>query len=367
MRISLNSFAIFALLGSVPFASIVRSYPTGYIDVVETSKRGISPPKPPPRDPSHNSSPPKSPAGSDPVDDKNRVPSPKGPFGDSNVPSSDSGSSPSPPGSPPRPAAGFRNFAEADLKLPDTVRDALRTKGQQYITDLDAAISKQDVSKKVASMEEKGYQGQGVPGQVPELKIPPKFDPFGEWQINIRSSDWVMDDIVKPGSKTIVKTYEDPSQKAMIISKSYNNVNDPGGALGWTEMVMSNWHSAATSKNAPVSDLKYIIRNNIQKPQNTKTDKNGLVLNTRAAMNKAFEEMEKKTTETLTLDFNTENKVEMQQISILSAQIHVARVLQMLKDYRGEFKDLKITKLHLQHSDNPQSDSQHNIVIELGR
>ncbi|KAH3975906.1 hypothetical protein HBH98_045250 [Parastagonospora nodorum] len=337
MRISLNSIVVAALLGSIPFASVVRSYPTGeYIDIIEVSKRGF--PKPGGRKPS---TPPSNPF-STPFD------------------------TPSPPGKPAGGAAGWRNIANDDLKIEDATQDAMRIKGQELIEDLEKAVSSQSPSKKVNSLDAHGYTGQGDLLEVPALKIPKQSDPFEPWGIGIRSK-WPGDDIKKSGSDaSIVKTYEDPRQKAMIISKSYNKEQDKGGALSWTDMVMSNWHRAATKEAVPVSDLKYIIRNNIQ--MITTTTKSGLKLDTRAAIKGAFTAMNKKTDEPLTLDFNTANKVEMQQIAILSAQTHVARVLQMLKDYRGEFKDLKITKLHLQNGENNKiTDYQYNIIIELGR
>lgn len=239
----------------------------------------------------------------------------------------------------------------------------MRIKGQGYIEGLETAISEKYPSKKPDSMKANGYEGQFKLREVPKLGVQPNKKTYDDF-VDV-SVEWYGDEITKPGSSVIVKTYEDPTQKAMVISNSNNLAEDKGGKLSWSEMVMSNWHNAATRVNAPVSDLKYIIRNQIQTIR-TK-DRNGIELETIPAINGAYTAMAKKTDEMLTLDFQTTNKVELQQVSIMSAQTHVARVLQMLKDYRGEFKDLRITKLHLQHKDYPPADSQYNIIIELGR
>jgi hypothetical protein len=57
----------------------------------------------------------------------------------------------------------------------------------------------------------------------------------------------------------------------------------------------------------------------------------------------------------------------VQHIQILSAQTHVARVIQMLQDYRIELGNLKIVKLHLMTAENSDIDYQWTIIIELDR
>jgi hypothetical protein len=151
----------------------------------------------------------------------------------------------------------------------------------------------------------------------------------------------------------------------VIISKSYNQKQDKGGKLSWSAIVMDNMEKGAAAAKTSVSDTRYIIRNNIQ-PHQTKAS-GGEILDTIPAIQGAFAAKGAETTKTLTLNMKTTDKVELQQVSILSAQTHVARVLQMLKDYRRQFGDLTITKLHLQHRDNVKSDSQYNIIIELGK
>jgi hypothetical protein len=352
MRVSLHAIAVAALLSSVPFASVVRSYPTGgYIDIWETSKRGFGVPKTPS---------PKNPFAT-PFD----TPSPKNPFAtpfDTPSPPSGIGGSA---------ASTWRNFADGELKFGTPAQNAVRAKGQKLIQDLEIAIASQSASKKLEQMSDNSYKGQGGLYQPPVLGTHQNAKPYHEFGIDV-SRNWRGDEIIKGKSGIIVKTYESPKQKAMIISLSDNRAQDPKGKMNWSDMIMSNWQEAAKAEKTAVSDLQYIIRNNIQ-PKTTETkDKitgveETLFLETQPAMNGVFAAMGKSKEETLTLDFKTTNKVELQQISILSAQTHVARVLQLLKDYRGEFKDLTITKLHLQHRDNKNSDSQYNIIIELGR
>ncbi|KAH4001144.1 hypothetical protein HBI56_012480 [Parastagonospora nodorum] len=336
MRFSLNSIALATLLSSIPLASVVQSYPTGgYVDIVDTSKRGFGFPKPsvpPIRDPLRNPN-----------------------------------TSPSVPGNTGSAASTWRNFADGDLRYANAEEEAVRAKGQGLIQDLENAKAHQSPSIKIKSLAENGYSGQGTLNEPPDLGIHGSKRPYREFDLDL-SIQWRGDEIKRPGSEVILKAYESPKQKAMIISDSRNQQHDtatPEMKLTWSAMVASNWQEAATAAGVAVSDLKYIIRNNVQ-PIRTESS-GGLTLETIPAMKQAFVAMNKPTTETLTLDFMTTNKIELQQISKLSAQTHVARVLQMLKDYREDFKDLAITKLHLQDYTHSQSDYQYNIIIELGR
>jgi hypothetical protein len=156
MRISLDSIAIAALLAGIPFASVVRSYPTGgYINVVDTSKRGIPKPGGAPTNPF------------------------KTPF-----------DTPSPPlshSSPGGAAAGWRNFADGDLTLANAAQDKVRLKGQGYIQDLENAITHQSPSKNVDSVIGNGYLGQGNLKGPPELKIQQQQDPYAEFGVEMTS------------------------------------------------------------------------------------------------------------------------------------------------------------------------------------
>lgn len=346
MRVSYSSVLLTALLGSIPFASIVRSYPTaGYIDITETSKRATVPK--PNSNPFRPNTPPTNPF--------------KTPFDTPSPPSGGGGSA----------AAAWRSFSDDTLKIKDTKVEGLRAKGVGLLNDLELAITRQSSSKEIPSTAENGYTGQraaeGPPGK--ELDYTFGKSPWESFGIDLKTN-WVKDDIKKPGStETIVKTYEDPKQKAIILSDSNNKAVDPAGKLSWTGMVASNWGAAAAKAGVPVSDLKYILRNKIQDRTTTSgTGDAKLELNTLTAMRGAYDAMKVDRSKVLVLDFKApKDAVEAQQVGIMSAQTHIARVLQMLKDYRADFKDLQISKIHLQSTDTPVSQSQWNIIIELGR
>jgi hypothetical protein len=126
MRASLNPIIVAALLSGIPFASIVRSYPTGGTSDIEVfSRRGISPK---PVDPLHDS--PSSSTGSDPFSDRFGEPFAGSPSAASEWKSSAGGDH--------RPNAG-ESSADGDLRL-DAAQEGQRAKGDALLQSLDTAI-----------------------------------------------------------------------------------------------------------------------------------------------------------------------------------------------------------------------------------
>lgn len=329
MRVSFNHVLIAALLGSLPFAGLARGYPAGgaaHSDAI--SKRAEDPF----RDPS---------------------PAPSDPFRDPST-------TPESPGSPAA-AKAWGQFADGDLKLGDAGSEAARSKGEQYMTSLRNAITENAGSDKVdQSMKDAGYTGQGSLNEKPDVGGNKK--PLAEFNLNT-DKNFRGDDIKKPGSTTIVKTYEDPDQKLIIVGESWNKAQDPQGKLSWTAMVFSNWKAAAGTTK--VKNLQWIDRNNVQSIDTTSSD-GKVKLNTQTAMIGAFNALKADRAKTLTLDASSTDKTTIQQFMVMAAQTHVARVYQMLQDYRIELGDLTVAKLHLQSPQNPASNDQWNLIIELG-
>jgi hypothetical protein len=380
MRASLNPVIIAALISGIPFASIVRSYPTGGTSDIEVfSRRGISPK---PVDPLHDS--PSSSTGSDPFSDRFGDPFVGSPSASSAWESSADGDhSPNAGESSANgdhsPNAGEssadgdhssnagESSADGDLRL-DAAQEDQRAKGEALLQSLDTAIrSNSGIDKKDKSMNDAGYKGQGTRPGVPPIGKHIQY--LEKFQIDARGQ-FHGDYIQKPDTpttETILETYEDPHQGALIVAQSWNKEWDPQGALPWTSMVMSNWRTAAAAETIDVKNLKRIVQNNIQSKKTTTSA--GVDLNSVDAIRNAFNDLEPDKTKVLTLDLTAPDKTPkmVQHIQILSAQTHVARVIQMLQDYRIELGNLKIVKLHLMTAENSDTDYQWTIIIELDR
>lgn len=160
----------------------------------------------------------------------------------------------------------------------------------------------------------------------------------------------------------ILETTQDASQGVIVVKQSWNKERDPEPKASWTQMVMDNWRTVATA--AHVQDLRYMIQDNIQ--DITVTDSRGIRLNTPEAIREVYGKLRADTLETLTIDPRSSDADELASYQLLAAQTHVARPLQLLKDYHQELGDLKIAKLHLMHIDHFVARAYH-IIIEFGR
>lgn len=175
--------------------------------------------------------------------------------------------------------------------------------------------------------------------------------------------NWDRTSVSKDGGKEIVETIQDAAQGTLVVKQSWNKENDPNG-VGWTTMVMDNWRTTAGTSEK-VKGLKYMIRDLIQ-PINT-VDSKGVKLNTVEAMRTVFEKMKANKKETLVLDSKSTNTDEIASFQLMAAQTHVARPLQLLKDYHNELDNLNIAKLYLQTNDHKSQSYQWNIIIEFGK
>jgi hypothetical protein len=203
-------------------------------------------------------------------------------------------------------------------------------------------------------MNDAGYKGQGTRNGVPT--IDGKIEYLKQFGIDA-GREFHGDYIQKPdtpATETILETYEDPSQGALIVAQSWNKEWDPQGALPWTSMVMSNWRTAATADTVDVKNLKRIVQNNIQSKKTTTSA--GVDLNSVDAIRNAFNDLEPDKRKVLTLDLTAPDKTPK-----------MVQHIQMLQDYRVELDNLKIFKLHLMTGDNSDTDHQWTIIIELDR
>ncbi|KAI1737944.1 hypothetical protein F4680DRAFT_426614 [Xylaria scruposa] len=232
-----------------------------------------------------------------------------------------------------------------------------RSKGEGLQRDLDQAVfnEKPDGGNKVP-LEESGY----AVNRQPEKPSDEKY--LDEFPINYKK-DWAATTVTKDNGGTIVKTIQDGDQGVIAVKESWNKKQDPNG-VGWTTMVMDNWRSTAGTPEK-VQGLKYMVRDNIQTIDTF--DRNGLKLNTVDAIRTSFEKMQKDKTKTLTLDSKSSNPDEVAAFQLMAAQTHVARPLQLLKDYHNELGNLKIAKLHLQTNQHSSQSYQWNIIIEFGK
>ncbi|KAF1987328.1 hypothetical protein K402DRAFT_420547 [Aulographum hederae CBS 113979] len=217
-------------------------------------------------------------------------------------------------------------------------------------------------------LSEAGYQGQALPPSAPFGVNDPSGNYLGAFGLDGKAP-WNHDYIQLNGKNPqtdlpILETYESKDQKAVIVKNSWGKSEDPNPALSWTAMTMSNWRAASGDG---VKDLKFIVRDNVQSVNTVSSE--GITLNSVNAINQAFTRMDapKQDTLELSLDRNSPNVNEIAAFELMAAQTHVARVYQMLKDYRSELGNLDIAKLHLQtNKQNPSTVAQYNIIIELG-
>lgn len=168
-------------------------------------------------------------------------------------------------------------------------------------------------------------------------------------------------DTVSTARAPILETYTDASQGALAVKQSWKDRDQPVPKAAWTDMVHDNWLEACKVKGKDPKGLKYVIRDNIQ--YQTTRDSKGIELNTPHAIDAAFERMSADKTNTLKIDAKSTDANAKASYELLSAQTHVARVLQWLKDRHRDLGDKKIANLHINHRDHPSG--QYNIVIEL--
>ncbi|TRX93458.1 hypothetical protein FHL15_005733 [Xylaria flabelliformis] len=239
----------------------------------------------------------------------------------------------------------------------DTNLENARLKGEGLQRDLDLAVfdGKPDGGNKIP-LEESGY----AVNRQPEKPSDEKY--LDEFPINYKK-DWAATTVSKENSGTIVKTIQDSDQGVIAVKESWNKKKDPNG-IGWTTMVMDNWRTTAGTPEK-VQALKYMVRDNIQTIDTF--DRNGLKLNTVNAIRTSFEKMQKDKKETLALDPKSTNPDEVATFQLMAAQTHVARPLQLLKDYHNELGNLRIVKLYLQTDQHRSRSYQWNIIIEFGK
>ncbi|KAI2627768.1 hypothetical protein GGR54DRAFT_636891 [Hypoxylon sp. NC1633] len=239
----------------------------------------------------------------------------------------------------------------------DSNLENARSKGEGLQRDLEQALfnNKPDDGN-TTPLVDSGYT---VNRQV-ESPTDEKY--LAEFPIDYKK-DWASTDVVKGESGTIVKTIQDGDQGVLAVKESWNKDKDPNG-VGWTTMVMDNWRTTAGTTEK-IQGLKYMVRDNIQTIDTT--DSKGVKLNTVNAMTTVFDKMKADTKKTLTLDPKSNNPDEIASFQLMAAQTHVARPVQLLKDYHNELGNLKITKLHLQDYNHESRDYQRNIIIEFGK
>lgn len=202
----------------------------------------------------------------------------------------------------------------------------------------------------------------------PGHKVPISDGYLDEMNIQVNDAGaWMLRGIYRPdtvAAENILETITDVSQGTIVVKNSWKSNDQAVPKATWTDMVHDNWMDACANADRGAKDpksLKYVVRDNIQFKDTV--DSNGIKLNTPTAMITVFDKLSADKTKTLTIDAKSTNTDVKASYELLSAQTHVARVLQWLKDRHTDLGDKKIAKLHLFHSEH--TDGGYNMVIEV--
>ncbi|KAI1075904.1 hypothetical protein F5B20DRAFT_369672 [Whalleya microplaca] len=246
---------------------------------------------------------------------------------------------------------------------PENIKD-VQAKGKSYRNDLKHAIDTKPAdtgkTEKVTGDPPGGLGYKEKTGPM-EQSDRADLDFARELHIDGMKGEWksrtiYSDELGKPS----IETSANVEQKVTVVQHSYNRDYDTIKKANWVHMFYSNLKSFFGNN---MHQLQYIIRDKIGSQQIQ--DSNGVTLNTQDAIEYAFQQMGHSTESTLHLDYASTNAKEQSVIDHLSAQTHVARVLQFLKDYRSQMGNKQISKLHLFHEEHPGTSAEYEIIIEL--
>lgn len=166
-------------------------------------------------------------------------------------------------------------------------------------------------------------------------------------------------DAKKP-NVAVLETVTNANHGTIVVKTSYKD-NDDLQKARWTDLIHDNWMVECQHASKDPKGLKYIVRDNII--EEITTDSKGVRLHTPDAIDEVFKRLKAATQKTLVIDAKSNDADIKASYQLLSAQTHVGRVLQWLKDYHSVLGDKKIGRLHLLHEKGVTK--QYNIIIEL--
>jgi hypothetical protein len=169
---------------------------------------------------------------------------------------------------------------------------------------------------------------------------------------------------IKEGSRPpILKTYQNPSQGAILIAKSANKEEEAlvtdsiasTPATRWSDMVMDNWRVAAGNNK---KNLKWILRDNIQD-----ADEEFDIPSAQGLIDQALKLMGKDPSENIALEISRPTATSSQAVkdayNTLLGTVHVDGVVKMLKDHHQELGGLNIQSIFV------VKDGEYNLAIQL--
>ncbi|KZL68824.1 hypothetical protein CT0861_12105, partial [Colletotrichum tofieldiae] len=250
-------------------------------------------------------------------------------------------------------------------KLADDNQEKARAKGEALSNELDQAIFNNAAAPERKNLESLGYKftkGRQAPfntekNYLDDLGI--KATDKNTWYV--RGVFREEEDNVSRKRFPIFETIIDAGQGAVIVKQSWKDRDQSPPKATWTDMIHDNWMLECQLRGKDPKSMKYIVRDNVQ--FQTTEDSKGIMLNTQKAIDDVYDMLDADKTGTLKIDAKSDNSVVKASYQLLSAQTHVARVLQWLKDRHGDLGNKKIASLDLHHIEH--SSRMYSIVINL--
>ncbi|KAK1978350.1 hypothetical protein LZ30DRAFT_691495 [Colletotrichum cereale] len=265
-----------------------------------------------------------------------------------------------------RGGAGNAPGTETAGKFADSNQEKARAKGEALSNDLDQAIFNNAAAPERKNLKSLGYTAASG-DKFPIDKNANYLKGMGVEMENVkhwrgRSQYRGEEDNVSTRKVPILETITDSSQGVLFVKQSWKDRDQSPPKATWTDMVHDNWMNECGRRGHVPKSLKLIVRDNIQ--SHTTEDSNGIKLNTQKAIDDVFEMFSADKTKTLKIDAKSDNPDVKASYQLLSAQTHVARVLQWLKDRHNDLGDKKIDSLDVNHIDHEKS-RMYGIVIVL--
>ncbi|KAK2009268.1 hypothetical protein LZ32DRAFT_590568 [Colletotrichum eremochloae] len=297
------------------------------------------------------------------------IPKPGGKPPKNDPPKTPPGSKPGSSNSGNRSGAGNAPGTGAAPKFADDNQEKARAKGEALNNDLDQAIFKNLAAPERKDLKALGY----TPVFANKLSFRNDHKYLEHMGIQVKEKEqWTGrgfyrkdKDNVSSTKLLILETITNSEEGVMVVKQSWKDRDQNPPKAKWTDMVHDNWMAECKSKGHDPKGLKFIVRDNIQY-QTIKSGKGGdqIELNTFTAINEIFDFLRADKTKTLKIDAKSDNPDIKASYQLLSAQTHVARVLQWLKDRHNDLGDKKIASLLVNHMDHPDS-GKYIILIKL--
>lgn len=202
-------------------------------------------------------------------------------------------------------------------------------------------------------LEDLGYELKGM-NKVPMLR-----DRYlNDLKINVENKEtWRKRITTRPeisSEEPLFAAVTDPHQQVIVVKESWkrNDVSNPTAT--WTDFIDEAWMSECARTEQDPKSLKYIVRDNIQGEQEI-TDSSGIKLDTPKAIQAALKLLDAENKMSVEIDAKSSDPKVKAAYQLLSAQTHLARVLQWLKDRHSSLGNKKVVALYIHHAGPPPS------------